>query len=310
MAFNLIGEQEQLLPRGSVDRHSIVNSDDCSLDDFTGQSLSWPERTLFWPRGWHTSPSYWRLLRSRGRGRSIGLWLVQGLVLGLVMTLSIITICGIFFPSYSHPPKQYTALRRRVNEAPHRRGVANVNNEKVFIAAALYDPGGDLVAGDWGQSVTSLIDILGPENVHLSIYENDADDKSKAALEIFGSSLACNSSIVVEDLDTSELAHVITPDGSNRLKRMALLAEVRNRALRPLEDGQSQASQTRFDRVLWMNDIVFDPIDAANLLFSTNVDEESGKTRYQAACAIDLYKAGIKFCKSNRQAASLRLRPT
>jgi hypothetical protein len=41
-----------------------------------------------------------------------------------------------------------------------------------------------------------------------------------------------------------------------------------------------------FDKLLYTNDVVFDPIDAANLIFSTNVDK-TGKAKYHAACAAD-----------------------
>ena len=41
-----------------------------------------------------------------------------------------------------------------------------------------------------------------------------------------------------------------------------------------------------FDKLLYINDVVFDPIDAANLIFSTNVDG-TGKAQYHAACAAD-----------------------
>lgn len=77
------------------------------------------------------------------------------------------------------------------------------------------------------------------------------------------------------------------PSGEQRLKRIAYLAEVRNRALRPLDDPASPAYSVHFDKLLFLDDIAFDPIDAANLLFSTNMDEESGKTKYEAACAVD-----------------------
>ena len=166
--------------------------------------------------------------------------------------------------------------------------MANVDNEQVFIAASLYDPGGKLVSGDWGDSVRDLIRILGPRNVHLSLYENDADNESNAALAKFQETLSCNNTILQEHLDLSTLPHVITPDGTKKLKRIRFLAEVRNRALRPLQDHP-----TKFDKLLYINDIVFDPIDAANLLFSTNADSD-GKAHYRAACAVD-FENPFKF---------------
>ncbi|KAK5174663.1 uncharacterized protein LTR77_001745 [Saxophila tyrrhenica] len=159
--------------------------------------------------------------------------------------------------------------------------------EKIFIAASLYDKEGALLSGHWGQSVHRLINILGHENVFLSIYEDNPDQESRRALYDFEASLPCDSSIKHEDYDGSDLQHIILPDGTRRLRRIAFLAEVRNRALRPLEDAQSKAFNTTWDKLLYLNDVAFDPIDAANLLFSTNVDESTGKTNYRAACAMD-----------------------
>lgn len=73
------------------------------------------------------------------------------------------------------------------------------------------------------------------------------------------------------------------------MKRIAFLAEVRNRALRPLQAKEA----AKFDKLLYINDIIFDPIDAVNLLFSTNY-QPSGRTQYQAACAVDFINA-FKF---------------
>jgi hypothetical protein len=45
-------------------------------------------------------------------------------------------------------------------------------------------------------------------------------------------------------------------------------------------------SEIQFDRILYINDVNFDPIDASQLLLSTNVDA-SGRANYSAACAVD-----------------------
>lgn len=95
------------------------------------------------------------------------------LLVALIVLLTL--LCAAFFPSYTTPPPHYSDLRTRVDRNPTRYGLANINNENIFIAAALYDPQGTLISGDWAQSVVRLIEILGPENVHLSIYENDGD---------------------------------------------------------------------------------------------------------------------------------------
>lgn len=100
---------------------------------------------------------------------------------------------------------------------------------------------------------------------------------------------AGNKSMVAERLDTRPLSHVTLDDGEARVKRIAFLAEVRNRALRPIE-----TSEVVFDKLLYLNDVIFDPVDAANLLFSTNVDDK-GRTQYRAACAVDFMENAFKF---------------
>ena len=86
-----------------------------------------------------------------------------------------------------------------------------------------------------------------------------------------------------------DIPRVITPSGESKTKRIAFLSEVRNRALRPLEAKKA----IQFDKLLFVNDVIFDPIDAVNLLFSTN-RQPSGDTQYQAACAVDFINA-FKF---------------
>ncbi|KAL8800392.1 MAG: hypothetical protein Q9200_007254 [Gallowayella weberi] len=186
-----------------------------------------------------------------------------------------------FRPSYSHPPPHYRYLRRRCEESKET-GRGNINNERIFIAASLYDPEGKLVGGDWGSAVLKLVELLGPENVHLSVYEDDASPQAKAALEAMQKKISAEVSLVAEHLPLDDIHRVTTPSGQSKMKRIAFLAEVRNRALRPLQAKQA----VQFDKLLYINDIIFDPIDAVNLLFSTNY-QYSGRTQYQAACAVD-----------------------
>jgi hypothetical protein len=56
---------------------------------------------------------------------------------------------------------------------------------------------------------------------------------------------------------------------------------VRNRALTPIDKNG-----VKFDKVLYLNDVNFDPVEAAQLLFATNIDS-TGRADYAAACAVD-----------------------
>jgi hypothetical protein len=88
--------------------------------------------------------------------------------------------------------------------------------------------------------------------------------------------------LISEHLDLSTIEKITLPSGESFTKRIAFLAEVRNRALRPLE-----TLVTKFDRLLFINDVIFDPIEAVQLLFSTHTDPTTGLADYGAACAVD-----------------------
>lgn len=93
------------------------------------------------------------------------------------------------------------------------------------------------------------------------------------------------STIIAEEFDSSTLPRITLPTGETRLKRIAFLAEVRNRALAPI-DHQG----VKFDKILYLNDINFHAVDAIQLLFATNIDS-TGRTNYGAACALDYINA-------------------
>jgi len=223
------------------------------------------------------------------------------LILGTLPSIAVILLAltAIFQPSYTSPPEHYKTLEKKCKESQDP-GRGNINNEKVFIAASLYDSQGILLGGQWGNAIRELVQLLGPFNVHLSIYENDPDKLSKGALKRLGDHLLCklsptcvvvscfsyitfigNVTLVSEHFSFGEIPRVTIPSGEKRTKRIAFLAAVRNRALRPLQNSSIQ-----FDKLLYINDVIFNPIEAIQLLFSTNVDAQ-GLAQYGAACAVD-----------------------
>ena len=185
-------------------------------------------------------------------------------------------------PSYTKPPAHYQSLKARI-ESSEDYGRANRENQKIFIAASLYDEGGHLLGGAWGEAVLKLINMLGNRNVFLSIYENTSGEAAQVAQYKFEKRVQCQHKMVLEDSPpVEELPRFRLPDGSERTKRIAYLAEVRNRALSPLDEHP----EIKYDKLFYLNDVVFDPIEAAQLLLSTNMDEH-GNTAYRAACAVD-----------------------
>lgn len=278
------------------DSSSDSNDVDLNSADFESQGLT----TSSYVHRRHTSSSFSILkslpnllgdaLRRRGfqtrglkrrkrpyaRRRSFFFYCFTGAFFVLILT----TV--IFNPSYTRRPAHYDALRKRALGS-RDPGRGNPENEKIFIAASIYDKGGKLVNGAWGRALLHLIDLLGNRNVFLSIYENDAGEKAKDALFDWKDRVQCPNQIIFErHVSLKDVPSVVLPDGKERTKRIAYLAEMRNRALRPLD----KPSKVKYDKLLFLNDVVFDPIEVIQLLFSTNADE-NGKSSYLAACAVD-----------------------
>lgn len=219
---------------------------------------------------------YWGLVRPPRRR----ICFILGGISGILCVL--LVLAAVFTPSYTRPPVHYQILKSGILQSSSD-GRGNPYKQKIFIATTIYDKGGHLVSGAWGKALLNLISILGSENVFLSIYENDSGTEAHEALEAFKRQVQCPKSVVFEEhLSRDDMEHVTLPNGSQRVKRIAYLAEVRNRALRPLEEP----SAFKFDRLLFLNDVVFDPIDAVQLLFSTHA-QQLGKPEYLAACAVD-----------------------
>ena len=292
-------DEYELVTRDSTESHETFDLDDA---DFESQSLTKPSYLHHRPRLPHRLVS---LLPTRVRhllyngvsGRTHSrapkprrqclrrsfMRRIAFLFYGcLSIILALLVLTAVFRPSYTRLPAHYQALRSKAL-ATEEEGRANSNNEKVFIAASIYDKGGRLVNGHWGKAVLDLIELLGNNNVFLSIYENDSGPEAETALQNFEKQVKCNNKLIFEEhLGLDEIPKVTLPDGTKRIKRIEYLADVRNRALRPLDDS----SGPHFDKLLYLNDVVFDPVDAAQLLFSTNIDN-FGRAVYRAACAVD-----------------------
>ena len=122
-------------------------------------------------------------------------------------------------------------------------------------------------------------------------------------------SISGNSSIVSGHINLETFPSVQILPNQHLHRRIQYLSEVRNRALRPL-DGDFEFNMTSiddytnssfaapdlpvFDKLLFLNDIVFSAADAADLLFATNLNPHTGRTDYRAACAMDFINA-FKF---------------
>jgi len=118
----------------------------------------------------------------------------------------------------------------------------------------------------WNSAVVNLIKALGPENVYVSIYESGSWDDSKGALRDLDTELAhlgVRKTIVLDETthldeiqkEPAASGWIDTPRGKKELRRIPYLAKLRNLSIKPLE--QLQSSGEHFDKVLFLNDVIF-----------------------------------------------------
>ena len=176
-----------------------------------------------------------------------------------------------------------------------------VQNQKIFIVAQFWT-NAKVISERWGQALLDLVGVLGKENVYISIYESGSLDNTKEVLKMLDDALSQNNVPHVMILDPTMHADEINAgplddQGNPRqgwiqttsvgtqwgkeLRRIPYLARLRNTSLKPLFKVREEQGQT-FDKILFLNDVVFRPQDVLTLL-ATN------QGSFSAACALDFH---------------------
>lgn len=161
---------------------------------------------------------------------------------------------------------------------------------RVFVASLLRDNEVVLRAG-WSDAIVNLTHALGPENIWVSIYESGSRDGTKHELRMLGrrlSELGAGHGIIMADVD-DDMGTIVPKDGPGwidvsgkpTLRRIPWLAELRNMNLEPLRELTEE--NIMFDKVLFLNDVVFTSDDALELLSTRNGD-------YAAVCGFDYHR--------------------
>lgn len=138
-------------------------------------------------------------------------------------------------------------------------------HERVYIASMHFN-NGDVLRHHWNDAVTRLVEVLGPANVFVSIFESGSWDDSKEVLGHLEAALARRG--VPHLVETSNTTHrdemagerkgegwIDTPRNRRELRRIPYLARLRNRTIKDLVDLHGKG--VTFDKVLFLNDVVF-----------------------------------------------------
>ena len=158
----------------------------------------------------------------------------------------------------------YRRSRAPIAVAETRNTAAN--QEKVFIASIHWN-NEEILRSHWVPALLELVSHLGEKNVYVSVQESGSWDDSKGALreldEALGKAGVRRRIILDDTTHADEIGKTPSESGwiqtsrsaTKELRRVPYLAKLRNLVLEPLEELAGKGE--RFDRVLFVNDVVF-----------------------------------------------------
>ena len=140
------------------------------------------------------------------------------------------------------------------------------STEKIFIASIHWNNEA-ILRSHWIEAVLRLVEHFGAENVYVSILESGSWDDSKGALKLLDDELerlgVQKKIVLLRTTHADEIAEtpgnsgwIYTSRGKTELRRIPYLSRLRNRSLEPL--AQLAQEGIKFDRILFLNDVVFD----------------------------------------------------
>ncbi|KAH0373808.1 hypothetical protein KCU65_g112, partial [Aureobasidium melanogenum] len=199
----------------------------------------------------------------------------------LVIALGLFVVLALLEASNIH-----SALEKASLEEP-----GNFGQQKIFIVGIHWN-NENILRDHWIPAVLALARDIGPQNVFVSIYESGSYDNTKAVLQWLDHALDENGIprrvILDQTTHADEIAKALsdsgwieTPNGTTQLRRIPYLAKSRNIAMEPLYEMQD--TNVVFDKILFLNDVVFTTPDVQRLLSTRGGD-------YAAACALDFSK--------------------
>ncbi|KAM0722855.1 hypothetical protein Q7P37_001053 [Cladosporium fusiforme] len=163
--------------------------------------------------------------------------------------------------------------------------------EKIFIASIHWN-NEKILRSHWVPGVLDLVKHFGEDNVYVSVQESGSWDDSKGALRELDQALeksGVRRKIILDDTThedeikktPAESGWIQTPRGQTELRRVPYLARLRNLVLEPLQE-LAEAGE-KFDKILFINDVVFNTQDVQRLFETRGGD-------YAAACSLDFSK--------------------
>jgi hypothetical protein len=144
--------------------------------------------------------------------------------------------------------------------------------EKLFIASIHWNDE-EILSSHWITALLSFINAYGASNLYISVLESGSWDNTKLILQNLDwtlESLGVERSVVLEERthedelkgipeEGEKEGWIVGTTGKKEMRRIPYLAAARNRAMAPLRMLARREGEGRrvFDRVVWLNDVIF-----------------------------------------------------
>ncbi|ORY65800.1 polysaccharide export protein [Pseudomassariella vexata] len=212
----------------------------------------------------------------------------------------VVVLFALFFIDAIHLISQ----RPDTYRTPLDQKAAPASKRPTVFIASVHRNTEEIQRTAWNDAVLSLVDYLGPENVHISAVESGSQEGTKDALMelkagLYARGVTNDISLgmtVWEQLDEIDARPPPgsrepgwiwnAPENQFELRRIPYLAKVRNEAMEPLDRLAREGRH--FDKVLWLNDVVFDTVDIVTLLETRNGE-------YAAVCSMDFKSSPLYY---------------
>ena len=187
--------------------------------------------------------------------------------LAALFLLVLLSVDFLYFMIAINPPS-----KRVPPIATPSTNQSTTNSDRIFIASMHWN-NEFVIRSHWSTAVLDLVKHFGADNVYISISESGSWDNTKGALrelDLQLGELGVERSIdMLETTHKDEIEHtpgsneegwIWTSRGRKELRRIPYLAGIRNRVmekLNQLAEGSNGQDARTFDKILWLNDVIF-----------------------------------------------------
>ncbi|KAK9459864.1 cryptococcal mannosyltransferase 1-domain-containing protein [Lipomyces oligophaga] len=163
--------------------------------------------------------------------------------------------------------------------------------EAYFIAANFFN--NEQILPNWIREIIKLIDVLGENNVFVSISENDSVDATASHIYQLTRYLSHHKIPYAFNVTTATRPFPNHNPWLDTTHRIDYMTAVRNTVFDPLAELSTTPLGERISRVIFLNDVLYHHTDVLRLLHDVRSNPETSLTPTVMACGLDMETATL-----------------